>query len=573
MLSFDCETGGLDPRHHNLICVSSYDGSNSGLEFSNFGSLFDENTPKIGHNIKFDLTFLKYNGVEIRGEIHDTKLMAYLIDPERKSTSLKDLAEELLGVSVIRFEDVCGKGKKQITFDKAMEQNPELATKYAKQDAELTYKLFHVLKEQMSSTLWQLYTKLEIPLIRVLMDMEMSGIEIDTDYLDYLEKSTRSEIWRALKNLRQYPHLNYNSPKQVGELLYNKLKLPKIKVTAKKQPSTDTEVLKQLEEKHPFPKYLLQYRDAKKRLSTYIEPIKEEAQQNEGKLYPHFNQMVTATGRLSSSSPINLQNIPNRTASGRAIRRVFISKAVYVFVEADYAQIEPRIMAHCSRDPNLIKLFGTGSDLYTGVVAQVLQLPEKEAEEKRALGKLLFLAMGYGAQPNKLVKAAKQNDVDITEEEAGEFILRAEQTYSVLFQYKRSIINQARQLGYVTTLCGRVRHIRGLKDPNKWVRMEAERQAFNTVIQGSAADIMKMALLKLNRAGYDLKLTVHDSVLIELLDDEEALADIVAEAKLIMENIVKLRVPLKVDIKVGNNWGFEDLGFIGKNPLETRSLK
>ena len=563
MIALDLETSGLNWRKDRIIGIATYNGQDA---------IFSQLLPDaltiydfVLHNAKFDLKFLRHNGCSLSGRIDDTMLMSYVLNPEREGGhSLANLTKTILGRDHYEISDLLGKGKtkrrmEDLTFE-------ELAEK-SKMDVKDTYDLFFALKEQMTPDLWRLYEKIELKLMLALVDIEMRGIDLDVKYLQQLEQETRQEMAQALRQVRKWPHINYNSPKQVGDLLYKKLKLPKCKVTDKGQPSTDTETLGQLA--HPFAKQLIAYRDVKKRLSTYVEPLLEEANTNAGKLFPNFNQALTATGRLSSSNPINLQNIPTRSESGRKIRGAIIPTTNKILVEADYAQIEPRLMAHFSNDNNLIKLFRQEMDLYTGVVQEVLygglQAKEKEAKEKRALGKLLFLAMGYGAQPKKLVKAAKISGVTISEQEAQDFIDKASCTYSTLFQFKENVVQKARREGKVTTICGRVRYFPKMNDPDRWVRMEQERQAFNTLIQGSAADLMKIALIKLYEAKFKLLLTVHDSVLIEIpsLDGADlAVSDPLFEQRYIdyieqiMESVgSKLRVPLKVETTIQDRWG------------------
>lgn len=582
IISLDLETTGLNPRKDKILGIAQYkDGQASYIPWDllhyDSNAHWIDKAEYIFHNGKFDLQFLQRHNIPPPNEVHDTMIMSYLLDPKREGGhNLKNLCETILHVPHDDMQAVLRDYGVQTTSELPFEV---LANK-SKADVTHTYQLFHVLKAQMSPALWQLYTKLEIPCMLALMDIEMQGINIDVKYLQSLKQSIFMELEESLSLLchrvkqlgytgimtsdvrkKDHPkHLNLNSPKQITELLYKTLNLAKQvrwvvfkKAGLKKVLSTDIHALVELQEAHPIVPLLIQYRNANKRMSTYIKPLEKEIKHNEeNKVYPRFNQCVTATGRLSSSNPINFQNIPKRSNAGNAIRGCFVATPGHLLLEADFAQIEPRIMAHSANDITLRKIFTSGNELYCDVVKSILSCSDEEAKKKRPLGKLLFLAMGYGAQPKKLIKAAKQDDIILTEDEASAFITQAELTYKDLFAYKRKVIHQAQQQGYVETLCGRRRYFTGLTSADKWIRLKQEREAFNTVIQGSAADIMKLAIVALHKQNINILLTVHDSVLVEVEDKGNNHDYHIGQ---IMEGVVHLQVPLIVEVKKLENWG------------------
>jgi len=517
--------------------------------------------PLLFHNAQFDLLFLETHGVKMENEIHDTMIISYLLDPERKGGhGLKSLAETVLGEKeVIRYEDLVGTGTKRKEL-KDIDWS-HLCT-YGKQDVAFTHALFNLFRRKISVQSYRLYSKLEIPLVHMLVDMRMRGIDVDVNYLHSLEVSTRGEIATLLKQLRKYAHINFNSSKQLIDLLHKQWKLPVCGVTPKRKPSVDKKALRKLKQYHSFPGILLEYKLHTKLLGTYIKPILREAFTNENTdkthtLHPNFNQCITATGRLSSSNPINFQNLPKHPISGGGVRGSFVPRSGYTFIEADYSQIEPRIMGSFSKDPALIKIFVSGRDLYIQVVQQIFQCSEEEAKKKRPLGKVMELAEKYGAEGPKIYALALAAGVATTQDEVDFFLREKEKRFPMLYQYKRDIINEVRQRGYSETLLGRRRYFPRIKDTNRYVRWAQEREAFNAVIQGSAADIMKMALVRLNRyEDFNLLLTVHDSVLIEVCNFNECEIHMCRNnIRSEMEGVVKLRVPLVVDTKIMERWG------------------
>ncbi len=516
--------------------------------------LADPCLPKIGHNIKYDLIILQRHGLELQGLAGDTMVASYVLNPTRRSHALDELAEEILGHHMISYKEVTSSLSKDENFAAVPLKKVYV---YACEDAHVTYLLYEKLWAQMQEEgLLELYQRIEHPLIQVLARMEMAGIRIDVGYLSNLSKQMAQE----LKSLEGKIYalagekFNLNSSVQLGYILFEKIKLPSVKRTKKTRAhSTDTEVLEALSDQHPLPKLILRYRTLAKLKSTYVDALPRLVHPATGRIHTSFNQTITATGRLSSSEP-NLQNIPARGQEGPLIRRAFVPEEGFLFLSADYSQIDLRVLAHYSADKNLIEAFRKGEDIHRRTAAEIFGIAAEEVTpDMRRMAKTINFGIVYGMSPYGLAKELK-----IGHQEAKAFIERYFQRYPGVKKYMEEIVTQAREKGYVTTLFGRKRPLPDINSPNRVAREFAERTAINTPIQGTAADIIKLAMIAIDRLIIQQKLKtrmllqVHDELLFEVPPEEiEVIQQIVREK---MENVVKLAVPLVVNLAVGKNW-------------------
>ncbi len=507
---------------------------------------------KLGQNIKYDMIVLKREGVQIRGIECDTMLASYLLDANIRGHSLDDLAERCLQHRTIRIKELIGAGKKQITFSELEIAN---AYEYACEDAEVTFRVANVLEPRLKDEgLMALFKELEIPLIPVLVDMETTGVKIDIPYLTNLSQ----EFGETLSNLEAEIHniagecFNINSPKQLSDILFTRLGLKSQKKTKTGQ-STSLDVLEQLALEHELPRKILDYRSIFKLKSTYADALVSLVNPQTGRIHTSYNQAVAATGRLSSSDP-NLQNIPIRSAEGRKIRRAFIPEEGYVFVAADYSQVELRVMAHLSGDERLREAFTNNEDIHSITAASVFDCAlGLITPEMRRKAKEINFGIIYGMGPFKLA-----NQIGVGLGMAKQYLQEYYRLYSGVKQYMDEVPERAKSVGYVTTILGRKRFLPDLRNPNKIAQQAARRVAINTTIQGSAADLMKLAMIKLHDAletsGLPTKmiLQVHDELILE------AQADVAEEAaKLLkeqMESVYPLSVPLEVETSIGKNW-------------------
>jgi len=494
----------------------------------------------VGQNLKYDAEVLRRYGIDLKNIAFDSMLAAYLLDPSSRK-DLNELAQRYLGHRVMAF--------KELGAEKMSEVPIEKAAQYAVSDAQVVLRLKEKLvPELIEKNLYKLFTEVELPLIHVLIDMELNGILLDKEVL----REQAKELEILLEQLKQEifslagEEFNPNSPKQVAVILFERLKLPVIKKT-KTGPSTDSLVLQELAASHPLPEKLLAYRELEKLLSTYIYKLPDYINPETGRIHTSFHQGVTATGRLSSSDP-NLQNIPVRTQLGGQIRKAFIASQGRKLLAADYSQIELRVLAHISQDQGLIEAFERDEDIHARTAATIFNVSiEKVTPSMRDIAKRINFGLAYGMSSYGLAQWAH-----ISRKEAEKFMHSYFTSYPGVKVYMERIIGEAREKGYVETLLGRRRYFQKLDN-------RAEREAINAPIQGTAADIMKLAMLrvheriKASKLRADLLLQVHDELLFEI--DE---AHIEEGAKLIkdtMEHVMELRVPLKVDIKIGNNWG------------------
>lgn len=514
-----------------------------------------EQIAKIGQNIKFDLMVLRRLGVALRGRLYDTMILHYLLDPESRH-NMNALAERYLNYHPIEIETLIGRGARQLTMDQVAVTR---VAEYAAEDADITLQLKQRLwPEVMREGLQHLYAEIEEPMIAVLADIETAGVRIDTAALaDYaVELRERlATLEQEIRTLAGEPALNINSTRQLGEVLFGKLRIAeKPKMTRTKQFCTDEEYLQGFAGKYRIVAAVLEYRGVKKLLSTYVEALPQLVNPRTGHIHTSFNQAVTATGRLSSTNP-NLQNIPVRDELGRRIRRAFIpSDDNHLLLSADYSQVELRLMAHLSGDESLIAAFEHGEDIHAATAARLFHksLDEVTPEERRR-AKTANFGIIYGISAFGLSQR-----LEIPRGEAKELIEGYFATYPKVKEYMDRVVEQARCDGFVSTIFGRRRYLNDIASRNAVARGLAERNAVNAPIQGSAADIMKIAMIEVSRRfaaeGIRSKviLQVHDELVVDLLrEEQERVTRIVTEA---MESAARLRVRLVVECGVGNNW-------------------
>lgn len=507
---------------------------------------------KCGQNLKYDLLLMSKYGVWVEGISFDTMVAGYILNPESSHT-LEVLAKEYLKYQVIPISQLIGEGR----YQRKMSEVPvEKVAEYACEDADITLQLVNKLKDDLEKRdQLKLCEEVEFPLVEVLAHMEFSGVRVDIDLLREMSK----ELDRMLDNLTHEIYrlagteFNINSPQQLADVLFKRLKLPPIKTT-KTGYSTDVEVLEELAKEHPIAEKLLEYRQIQKLKSTYVDALPKLVNPKTGKIHTSFNQTGTATGRLSSSDP-NLQNIPIRTEIGREIRKAFIpSEADWFIISADYSQIELRIMAHLSGDENLISAFRKGLDIHSSTAASIFGVkPEDVNYEMRRKAKEVNFGIMYGISPYGLSQR-----LGIPQPEAKKIIETYFQRFPKVKGYIDKTIEEARQKGYVATLLGRRRYVPDINSRNRTVREFAERTAINMRIQGTAADLIKLAMVRIYNEMKKRKfkskmiLQVHDELVFDVAPDEvEILKEIVRDK---MQNALQLDVPLVVELGVGKNW-------------------
>jgi DNA polymerase I len=515
--------------------------------------LEDPEVPKTGQNLKYDLLVLRRAGVELRGVAFDTMVASYVLDPGRRSHGLDALSTDLLGYTPIAYGDVAGRGRKQISF---AEVSLEAATDYAAEDADLALRLrARFAPELAEHRLDALFRDLEMPLVPVLAEMEWHGIRIDPA----LFRTMSAKLARELELLQEDiwkeagEPFNINSNPQLREILFEKLGLPVIKRT-KTGPSTDATVLEELAaEGHALPIRLMEYRQLEKLRSTYVDALPKLVHPRTGRIHTSFNQTVAATGRLSSSDP-NLQNIPIRTELGREIRKGFVPDPGHLFLAADYSQIELRILAHVSGDDAFVTAFREDRDVHRQTASVIFDVPlDQVSGEQRARAKTINFATLYGQGEFSLGR-----QLGIGRDEAAAFIARYFERFSGVRRFLDAQVESARERGFVETLSGRRRYVPELQSRNWNVRQFGERVAQNTPIQGTAADLIKEAMLRVHRGmgrvapGAKLLLQVHDELVFEVPEAQvEALRAFVVET---MEGAMELAVPLRVDTGTGDSW-------------------
>ena len=564
---FDTETTGVDPNTCRIVGMSfaaepfkawylPFGDANRAEYIKILRPLFEnEEIAKIGQNIKFDLMVLAKLGIAVRGKKLDTMLMHYLLDSESRH-NMDFLAERYLNYSPIAIETLIGKGAKQLTMDMV---GVERVAEYAAEDADVTLRLKHVLYPEVEKmAMLDLYHNIEAPMIDVLAAMEMAGVTVDCEALARYAVELREMLQRLESEVREMagePALNINSSRQLGEVLFGKLRITdKPKMTKTKQFSTEEEYLQGFAHDFPIVSKILEYRGVKKLLSTYVEALPELVNKETGKIHTSYNQAVTATGRLSSTNP-NLQNIPVRDALGKPIRAAFVaSDAEHTLVAADYSQIELRLMAHLSGDEALIEAFKQGEDIHAATAARLYGkgVAEVSSDERRS-AKTANFGIIYGISAFGLAQR-----LDISNRDAKELITNYFETYPGVKRYMDDAVAKATTEGYVETMFGRRRTLHDITSSNRTVRGLAERNAINAPIQGSAADIMKLAMVEIYRRfeaeGIRSKMImqVHDEVVVDTLNEElESVKRIVKEA---MESVASLSVPLIAEVNSAENW-------------------
>ncbi len=566
----DAETTSMEPVKARLIGISfsykegegcyipvghNYDGAKEQLPKSKVIEMLkplleDTKIEKYGQNIKYDMIVLEREGVYINPLSFDTMIASYLLNAEERRHGLSQLADRLLGYTMIEYSDVAGKGAKEISFSKV---EIGRATEYAAEDADITFRLTAILKKKIKKEGFQkLYDEMELPLIKVLASMERNGIAIDAGKLERYSKELEEALGKLEKEIYKTAGEEFNiaSPKQLGVILFEKLGLKVIKKT-KRGPSTDQKVLETLSESHPLPLLLLRYRTLAKLNSTYVKPLPAMVSPETGRIHTSFNQAMAATGRLSSSSP-NLQNIPVRTEEGRKIREAFHAVKGSLLISADYSQIELRLLAHLSGDKLLTESFNSDEDVHARTARELFGEIAGESGDMRQIAKAVNFSIIYGKTAFGLSR-----DLKISRSEAAGYIENYFARYSGVFDFTKSVIEEAKANGFVSTMAGRKRNLPDINSANKTMREMAERMAVNSVVQGSAADLMKKAMIDIHAAieGSDSKmlLQVHDELIFEV--PERGAAKLSALARDIMETVWKLSVPLKVQVSSSTHWG------------------
>jgi DNA polymerase-1 len=516
--------------------------------------LEDPRVRKVGQNIKYDWMVLARHGVELKGVAFDTMLASYLLDPSKRAHNLDQIALDFLDHKTTRFEELVGKRKAAATF---AEVPLEAAVPYACEDADITWMAYQRLVQRLEEAgLAGLMQTVEMPLVPVLLRMEMRGVAVDIDRLHELSKHFEQQLdaLEASIYATAGERFNINSGQQLGFILFEKLKLPVQKKTKKKTAySTDVDVLTALAGLHELPAMVLKHRTLAKLKSTYADALVDLVHPQTGRIHTSYHQTVTATGRLSSSDP-NLQNIPIRSEEGREIRRAFVPRAGWRLLSADYSQIELRILAHCSEDETLIRSFREDEDIHTRTAAEVFQVEaDRVTAELRRQAKAINFGIIYGMSPFGLAR-----QLEISQKMAKTYIDSYFDRYPGVKRFLDRAIEEARQARRTSTLLGRIRLLPDITNANPMIRQAAERTAINTPIQGSAADLIKVAMIRIDamlareRFEAAMLLTVHDELVFEVPPGEVDAAG--RRVREIMEGIWALKVPLKVNLAVGSNW-------------------
>ena len=573
LTSLDTETTSLDPMRAQMVGISlccepgiaayiplahNYQDAPAQLERSHVlarmrGWLENPERPKLGQNMKYDSHIFANHGIRVAGVAHDTLLQSYVFESHR-SHDMDSLALRHLERKTISFTDVCGKGASQICFDQVA---LDRATEYAAEDADVTLQLHQAMWPHVaeSEQLTAIYQKIELPTATVLQRVERNGVLIDAELL----ATQSNELGRRMLEIERQAYelagqpFNLNSPKQIGEIFFDKLKLPVVKKTPSGTPSTDEEVLQKLAEDYPLPKVLLDYRSLSKLKSTYTDKLPRMVNPDTGRVHTNYAQAVAVTGRLSSTEP-NLQNIPIRTAEGRRIREAFIAAPGKVIISADYSQIELRIMAHLSEDPAMLRAFAEGEDIHRATAAEIFALaPPEVSSEQRRYAKVINFGLIYGMSAFGLAsnlgveRAAAQMYID---------------KYFQRFVGVRNFMDETRLLakrdGYVETVFGRRLWLPEINSPNGPRRQGAERAAINAPMQGTAADLIKLSMIAVqdwldaDRLASLMIMQVHDELVLEV--PEEELDLVKARLPQLMAGVATLRVPLQAEVGVGPNW-------------------
>ena len=508
---------------------------------------------KISHNLKADSKILKLHGIEIEGAIFDTMIAHYLLNPDGRH-SMEYLAEMYLNYKPISLESLVGKGKNQAKFSSL---SVEEQTKFAAEDADLTFRMYQLFAPQLKKeNLEDLFFKVEMPLMKVLAKMELEGIALDKNWLAQESKDLENDLRNLEKKIFELSgeEFNMNSPKQLGEVLFEKMQLdPKAKKTKSGQYATGEDILQKLSSKHEIIQHILEYRTYQKLKSTYVDALPLQIDKDDHRVHTNFSQTTAATGRLSSLNP-NLQNIPIRTLRGQQIRGAFVANPGNKLIAADYSQIELRLIAAISEEENMIKAFQDGEDIHASTASKLFNIPlEEVTKTQRSQAKTVNFGILYGQGAFGL---AEQTGLSRTE--AKEMIANYFETYPKLKKYMAEQVVKAQEMGYVETILKRKRHLKDINSANFVVKAHAERNAVNAPIQGSAADVIKLAMIKIDEKFTEknlktkMLLQVHDELVFEAPDDEVELVSELIKTE--MESAYTTTVPLLVEVGVGNNW-------------------
>jgi DNA polymerase-1 len=571
LLSVDLETTSTSPSEAEIVGVSLSWKKNAGVYIpiqspSKQIALFkdDDNLelleelkpilengdiPKVGQNIKYDWMIFQRYGIDLKNIVFDTMVAAFLLHPDMRTYKLDHLSKQYLNYTMQPIEDLIGSGKTQITMDQV---DIEKITFYAAEDADIALQLVDILKLELAKLkLDEIYNKIELPLIETLGIMELNGVFVDVDFLQNMSKQLTIKIKELAEQIYFEAEINFNinSPKQLSEILFQRLELPNLK-----KGSTAVEVLEKLKDLHPLPALVLDYRKLTKLQNTYLDALPKLVNKETGRIHSSFNQTIASTGRLSSSNP-NFQNIPARSDEGREIRKAFIpQKEGWKIVAADYSQVELRVMAHLSKDPELVKAFTENLDIHTRTAALVNDITEDEVtSEMRRSAKVVNFGVMYGAGPFRISSA-----LNIPMNEAKVLIEQYFTTYPGINNFIEETIQYAMDNGYVKTISGRLRYTQNINSSNRNIKQAAERAAINMPIQGTAADMIKIAMIniqhKLLKENWQTKMImqVHDELIFECPEAEvENLEKMISEE---MASAIKLDIPVIIDIGTGNSW-------------------
>lgn len=570
----DLETDSLSPLDANIVGFSislpdksSYyvplahrNGPNVDMKLvlNNLKQILEQPGTKIvGQNVKYDYSVLKMHGIDPVKPAFDTMIAAYLLNPDEKRFSLDELAMKFLNYKMISFDELVKNSSPLFSALTFADVSVEDATKYSAEDADITRRLYDVLNVRLHETdLLNVLEKIEMPLIPVLVDMELTGVYMDVNYLKDLSTKYASKMNDLSKQIFEYAKeaFNLNSPKQVAYILFEKLKIQGSKKTSTGDLSTRADVLEELADEHPIVQLILEYRKFQKLKSTYLDVLPRLVHPKTGRIHTSFHQTGTATGRLSSSDP-NLQNLPTRQEEGKEIRKAIVpQKDGWKILSADYSQIELRVLAHLSGDQRLIEAFQKEEDIHAFTASKIFQVDNNQVTpQMRAVGKMVNFSVIYGVSPYGLSQRT-----GLSYEQAQRFINEYFSLYPSVREYFARVVAYAKTYGHVRTMFGRKREIPQLRSKDAVVRQEGERIAVNTPIQGTAADIMKLAMIDLhnkikqNKMNSKIILQVHDELVLEVPKEEiEQMLQIIKQS---MEGVVKLSVPLKVDINISENW-------------------
>ena len=575
-ISIDTETSSINPHEANLLGISLSHDSNQAyyipvahksikglkkeLIIKKLRSLLEDSSiKKIGQNIKYDFIVLKNNGIEI-DPVEDTMLLSYVLDAGNNRHNMDTLSELHLGHKTISYKDVVGSGKKQLNFS---EVKLKEATEYAAEDADVTLRLYEILSDRVNNEkLNKIYEVFEKPMIKLLSKLEMEGVKVDSEYLKKLSRKFEEKLKKIEKEIYELSGKEFNigSPKQLGEIIYNELKIAKLKKTKKGSLATSAKILEDLASTgHKFPNLVLEWRQVSKLKSTYTDALQDHINKKTKRVHTSFLLAATNTGRLASSDP-NLQNIPIKTLDGKEIRKAFIAEKDNILISADYNQIEMRILADIADVKALKKAFQNKQDIHSLTASQVFGASiDKVTEDLRRKAKAINFGIIYGITQYGLAK-----QISVSNQEALDFINAYFKKFPEIKEYMNSTIKVCRRQGYVTNIFGRRIHLRGINDKNFSVRSFQERAAINAPIQGSAADIIRLAMIKIDKLLEDKKdkakmlLQIHDELIFECIKkDENKIKQIIKEGMTSISSSEHhmFSIPLEVSINSGNNWG------------------